>query len=425
MALHHRIIHHAKRAHAHLRDHFVPHDGNNHKPHIFQHRVLLGYSVLLILLKAVTLVAPIALPSSSLYSSAITPKNIIALTNQTRENLELTPLEQNDLLMAAASKKAGDMLAKQYFAHTSPAGRTPWDWIKEVGYKYRYAGENLAVHFHEAEDVQAGWMASPTHRANIVNDRYTEIGVGTATGVFEGVSATFVVQMFGRPQVPVVTAAALPEPETIPVTKPVAVAPAPVTPSAGEEEPGSVAGETEVPAPTPEMVLKPATIDESSILVLPTEDGYSLRVRAENATNVTAYLVHEKLTLTRVGEDRWQGAMTVHAGGVAETGETLLLIATGTDGSTASAPVAIAAPGTTTQKLFTFNDGTDRFATFFGFLRIGNVKDHVRQFYIAFVVFLATALLLNLFLVRLKIHHPSVVAHTFAVMMLAIVLALV
>ena len=179
------------------RDHFIPHRGNKHHPHILKHRVLFGYSIILILLKIIAVIGPIALPSSTLYSSAITPKNIIDLTNQTRDNLNLSKLKMNDRLAKAAADKAADMLKNQYFAHTSPSGVTPWDWIKKAGYSYRYSGENLAVHFEEAEEVEKGWLVSPSHRANIVNANYTEIGVGVVSGVFEDVPTTFVVQMFG------------------------------------------------------------------------------------------------------------------------------------------------------------------------------------------------------------------------------------
>src|SRR3989338_8735260 len=194
-----RLKKHLRVAGHHAKDHFIPHRGNNHHPHILRHRVLLGYSVILILLKVISIIGPIALPSSSLYSSAITAENIIDLTNQTRKNLNLPELKESSYLAKAAAAKATDMLKNQYFAHTSPAGVTPWDWIKKFGYKYRYSGENLAVHFQEAEDVEAGWLASASHRANIVNSNYTDIGVGVVNGFFEGAPTTFVVQMFGAP----------------------------------------------------------------------------------------------------------------------------------------------------------------------------------------------------------------------------------
>ena len=54
-------------------------------------------------------------------------------------------LAKSDMLQEAAEKKAQDMIENNYFAHTSPQGKTPWHWVEESGYDYRYAGENLAI----------------------------------------------------------------------------------------------------------------------------------------------------------------------------------------------------------------------------------------------------------------------------------------
>ncbi|MCE9586120.1 CAP domain-containing protein [Candidatus Uhrbacteria bacterium] len=182
-----------------LRDCFIPHEGNNHHPHALRHHVLAGYSVGLILLKVLAVVLPIALPFSSLFSSAVTPQNIISLTNQARKEHGLSTLRLNSLLSNAASARARDMLEYQYFAHTSPQGLKAWDFIRRAGYQYLYSGENLAVHYSTAEDVEGGWMLSATHRANVLNPKYEDIGVGVAYGAFEGTSTIFVVQMFGTP----------------------------------------------------------------------------------------------------------------------------------------------------------------------------------------------------------------------------------
>ncbi len=182
-----------------LKDWFIPHEGNNHHPHALRHHVLAGYSVALIVVKILAVFLPIALPWTMLFSSAVTPANILSLTNQAREAHGLDTLTPNVLLTRAAQAKAEDMLAHQYFAHQSPQGLTPWDFIRQTGYTYLYGGENLAVHYSSAEDVQGGWMLSPTHRANVLNVHYQDIGVGVSYGNFEGTSTIFVVQMFGTP----------------------------------------------------------------------------------------------------------------------------------------------------------------------------------------------------------------------------------
>jgi hypothetical protein len=95
--------------------------------------------------------------------------------------------------------KANDMATKGYFAHTSPEGLSPWYWFKQAGYDFVYAGENLAVNFSDSAEVDKAWMNSPGHRDNILNTKYTEVGIATANGMYQGRPTTFVVQEFGRP----------------------------------------------------------------------------------------------------------------------------------------------------------------------------------------------------------------------------------
>jgi len=94
------------------------------------------------------------------------------------------------------------MASNEYFSHFSPDGVSPWHWFDEAGYVYAHAGENLAIHFTDSSEVVDAWMDSPTHRENIVNGIYTEIGVGTAKGKFDGYDTVYVVQLFGTPAVP-------------------------------------------------------------------------------------------------------------------------------------------------------------------------------------------------------------------------------
>lgn len=132
--------------------------------------------------------------------SAIYASVLVNLTNQNRAAANISELTVNPLLEKAAQMKADDMAAKGYFAHNTPSGLTPWYWIQQAGYKYTYAGENLAVNFQESSDVETAWMNSPGHFLNIMNPKYTEIGIATSTGIYKGRTAIFVVQMFGSPQ---------------------------------------------------------------------------------------------------------------------------------------------------------------------------------------------------------------------------------
>jgi hypothetical protein len=141
------------------------------------------------------------LPKNNTFA-AVYANMVIALTNQNRKLAGDHDLISNELLTKAAQMKADDMAKNGYFAHNSPidSEKTSWYWFDQAGYKYEYAGENLAVNYSDSKDVTDAWMASPTHRANILRPEFTEIGVASAVGMYNGQEATFVVQMFGKPE---------------------------------------------------------------------------------------------------------------------------------------------------------------------------------------------------------------------------------
>ena len=132
--------------------------------------------------------------------SAIYASVLIKLTNRDRVLANVEELRVSPVLERAAQMKADDMANRGYFSHNTPEGETPWYWFDKAGYKYKYAGENLAVNFNESEDVQTAWMNSRGHFLNIINPKYTEIGIATSTGIYKGREAVFVVQMFGTPE---------------------------------------------------------------------------------------------------------------------------------------------------------------------------------------------------------------------------------
>lgn len=178
---------------------FVPQQGNNHKARIL-HPASLSVIVALFLtgqfvLNFFTLVSPSVLG----FASDIAPEQVVELVNQKRAEQGLAPLAVNGSLNEVAQRKAGDMFAFNYWAHTSPSGRDPWTFFKEVGYKYVYAGENLARDFMNSDSVVGAWMNSPTHRDNILNPNYKEIGLAVVNGTLSGVETTLVVQVFGTP----------------------------------------------------------------------------------------------------------------------------------------------------------------------------------------------------------------------------------
>lgn len=136
---------------------------------------------------------------SNTFTTSILPAVLDDLTNKNREKQHLAVLAVNPELNKVAELKAHDMASKGYFAHTSPEGKTPWYWFNQVGYKFEYAGENLAIDFTDSQDVTVAWMNSPTHKANIIKRAYTEIGTGIATGTYEGNPTIFVAQVYAKP----------------------------------------------------------------------------------------------------------------------------------------------------------------------------------------------------------------------------------
>lgn len=182
-----------------LKDRFIPHERNDFRPD-FLERTSMGIMLVLVLLTfVITNIQAILWINSDWMVSTILPAVIVELTNTERVDGALSTLTRSDVLDSAAKLKAEDMAKNAYFAHYSPSGISPWFWFDKVSYNFIHAGENLAVHFTDSGDVVDAWMDSPTHRANIMNGNFTEIGVGTAKGQFDGESTIFVVQLFGTP----------------------------------------------------------------------------------------------------------------------------------------------------------------------------------------------------------------------------------
>jgi hypothetical protein len=128
---------------------------------------------------------------------AASPSTIIDLANSSRNQAGLNTLTVNSQLAAAATAKAQDMFKNGYFAHTSPSGKTPWDFISGADYSYVFAGENLAIGYNDDQELHEAWMNSPTHKANIVNPNFKEIGVAVLDGEYQDSNTIIVVQMFG------------------------------------------------------------------------------------------------------------------------------------------------------------------------------------------------------------------------------------
>lgn len=156
---------------------------------------LLYCVIFLLTFKIIIVAFSVNLPFNVFFAD-ITKSALEAMANQTRQSVGLSTLKENPKLVQAARLKAEDMIKNEYFSHTSPTGVTPWYWFLRTGYNYKYAGENLAIGFFESTEVYNAWLNSPSHKANLINPDYKEMGTAVATG-YGSNKAIVVVQLFG------------------------------------------------------------------------------------------------------------------------------------------------------------------------------------------------------------------------------------
>lgn len=202
---------------------FLPHESNNQKAKIIHSGSLWLIAVFIIFSQILITGATKVFPSVLGCASSISPEEVIRLTNEQRLQNGLNMLTENSTLSSAAQAKGADMLNKGYWAHFAPDGTSPWSFFINFGYRYTFAGENLARDFCSASDAVRAWMNSPSHKENILSPNYKEIGIGVVQGSLSGSDTTIVVQFFGaRPgeanaSIPIAKAQTLPSPSVAPV----------------------------------------------------------------------------------------------------------------------------------------------------------------------------------------------------------------
>ena len=131
-------------------------------------------------------------------SSSASPdlNRVIELTNEHRRAAGCANLTWNPALGTAAQRHADDMATHNYFSHRSRNGATFATRIRQAGYRYRIAAENIAAGQQSPEEVVASWMSSPGHRANILNCRLRNVGIGFGSNG-NSTYGTYWVQDFG------------------------------------------------------------------------------------------------------------------------------------------------------------------------------------------------------------------------------------
>ncbi len=158
------------------------------KPNFLVSRILLVATVLLFAL--------VSWPKTAALEPVLTAENMLLLINQDRQETGSTALTLNSQLQQAALLKAQDILAHNYFAHISPSGTTPWDFIKKTGLPYTFAGENLALNYLSAYELENDFLKSPSHRENLLSPLFSQIGMAVVPGAYQGQNAIIIVQMF-------------------------------------------------------------------------------------------------------------------------------------------------------------------------------------------------------------------------------------
>lgn len=239
---------HLRHAHRTLKKYFIPHKGNKYHPHALHTHHAVLYGVLFTILKVVLVVVAVMIPAEAFVTPDVLADQatkIIARTNQVRVEQGLPELKVSTLLIRSADSRAKDMGAQEYFSHVSPDGHRLGFFLERAGYPYAEAGENLAMGFSDADGAMNGWMKSPTHYANLVDSGFQDIGVGIEGAVYQGKPTVFVAQHFGlqrqaiQPQEPINPHPAPADPDASvqiamrpaePVKKPVAIVAAPTKP---------------------------------------------------------------------------------------------------------------------------------------------------------------------------------------------------
>ena len=284
-----------------MKDLFIPHEKNNNKAKLVHPSGLFIIKVILIIFQLLLSLIPGVRPKILGYAANISPDEIVLITNEKRVAQGLAPLELNPTLSQAAQAKAVDMLNQNYWAHVAPDGTQPWQFFIDFGYRYRYAGENLARDFSNANSAVEAWMASPSHRDNILSASYREIGIGIVEGDLGGVETTLIVQFFGTkyadpiPTTPVAgtedkpIALATPVPTLVPTPQST-----PTTETLLEKVPETVVTAPTLPTPTPsaQILISPFTTTKGVSLIV---------VVLLLATLVFDGLVTSKRRIARIG----------------------------------------------------------------------------------------------------------------------------
>ncbi|MGV8909449.1 MAG: CAP domain-containing protein [Propionicimonas sp.] len=154
----------------------------------------------------ITITNPAGTTLAAKYTVRTLGAEVLRLVNQARRTARtcgssrykaVRPLRWDSTLARVATVHSVDMAAHDYFSHYSRGGSSPFQRMKRAGYRYDFAGENIAAGFFSPASVVKAWLKSPGHCRIVMSRRYVELGVGYATG---GRYGTYWTQDFGNPR---------------------------------------------------------------------------------------------------------------------------------------------------------------------------------------------------------------------------------
>jgi len=188
-----------KKIREHTKHFLVPHKGNQYRPHLIRWPGLTAVVVIALFVQVGYGFITTGKFEVLGRTSDVTVAGLLKETNQARQTAGLGELILNDKLNAAAYAKAKDMFANNYWAHDSPSGIKPWRWLSNVDYNYDQAGENLAKNYLNSTATVDAWLASSTHRANVLNENYADVGFAVVDDTLNGKETTVVVAYYAKP----------------------------------------------------------------------------------------------------------------------------------------------------------------------------------------------------------------------------------
>lgn len=231
-----------------IKHYLIPTEENDYRPWITSPSALLTFCLII---WCIRLLVPANFSSAA---GGIDATDLMAKINNERTNRFISALTTNTKLIVAATEKSNDMLTKSYFAHIDPDGNYVWPKIVAAGYgNYLTLGENLAIDFTTSSGVIEGWMNSPTHRANVLNEKFQDQGLAALFGTFSNHETIAITSLFGAlakktTQNQTITPTPVPTPAPTPVPPP---PPAIKAPIAKVNPPPSKPPPSPTPAPTP------------------------------------------------------------------------------------------------------------------------------------------------------------------------------